>query len=264
MEVLNQSYLIREQMKKKDIGTRLDREFIIGCITISVVVLLFWVYSVMIKWESSDRGTFGDMFGMFNVVFTGFAFVGLVVNYRLQKSELKRAIKEFEEMVKEQRYQREEMAKTIHFQILTLYLQNKKPDDRSYMDAEKLIDSLAKGIFRLPVYSHIFSPDIHFIKLDINEEIRFGAVLHGKQEFVVYTHRVISGKCRVTYSPRAKTIRIFPQSPIDEIEIQFKIKDSLLETYWLVEFSGSAFSKAGKKMKAKSKLFFLGEQDNPW
>jgi DNA-binding XRE family transcriptional regulator len=62
---------------------------------ISVISILFvvgcwlYTYSVLKDLESTDRGTFGDMFGGVNALFSGLAFCGIIITILLQSSELR-------------------------------------------------------------------------------------------------------------------------------------------------------------------------------
>lgn len=57
-----------------------------------ILVLVVWIVSAMlIIWQIdnwSDRGTFGDLFGAVNALFSGLAFAGLIYTIVLQKREL--------------------------------------------------------------------------------------------------------------------------------------------------------------------------------
>lgn len=54
-----------------------------------ILVLVVWIVSAMlIIWQIdnwSDRGTFGDLFGAVNALFSGLAFAGLIYTIVLQK-----------------------------------------------------------------------------------------------------------------------------------------------------------------------------------
>jgi flagellar biosynthesis component FlhA len=65
----------------------------IGLLTILIiVVVIIWVASALLiiygldSW--SDRGTFGDLFGAVNGLFSGLAFAGLIYTIVLQKKDL--------------------------------------------------------------------------------------------------------------------------------------------------------------------------------
>ncbi|WP_185993662.1 putative phage abortive infection protein [Variovorax sp. KBS0712] len=53
-----------------------------------VAVLVAWCLCWWALRGDTDRGTFGDMFGSVNALFSGFAFAGLIVAIRLQSEEL--------------------------------------------------------------------------------------------------------------------------------------------------------------------------------
>ncbi|MFT5238430.1 MAG: hypothetical protein ACI9M9_002038 [Flavobacteriaceae bacterium] len=66
----------------------------IGLLTkMIVLVLIIWILSTVLiifgldNW--SDRGTFGDLFGAVNSLFSGLAFAGLIYTIVLQKQDLK-------------------------------------------------------------------------------------------------------------------------------------------------------------------------------
>lgn len=69
-------------------------------IKLIVLVILIWIVSTVViifsldNW--SDRGTFGDLFGAVNALFSGLAFAGLIYTIYLQKQDLKMQRKEIE------------------------------------------------------------------------------------------------------------------------------------------------------------------------
>ena len=70
----------------------MNRKFIV---LLSVASLLFilssWYYTLYVLKDLSleERGTFGDMFGGLNTLFSGLAFCGIIISILLQSSELK-------------------------------------------------------------------------------------------------------------------------------------------------------------------------------
>lgn len=60
------------------------------------MVIALWItaYPVMMKWHHDDigkAGQTGDMFGMYNTLFTGLALVGLIYTIKLQRDEVRLA-----------------------------------------------------------------------------------------------------------------------------------------------------------------------------
>jgi len=59
----------------------------------TVVILILWAITFTIPYDKDsffgDRGTFGDMFGAVNALFSGFAFAGIIITIILQSRELK-------------------------------------------------------------------------------------------------------------------------------------------------------------------------------
>ncbi|WP_426473423.1 putative phage abortive infection protein [Chryseobacterium balustinum] len=54
-----------------------------------ILLVLFTTFIFGIFIDNEDRGTFGDMFGAANALFTGLSFVGLIVTILLQREDLK-------------------------------------------------------------------------------------------------------------------------------------------------------------------------------
>ena len=52
------------------------------------VVVLLWAISGIATYPLQDRGTFGDMFGAVNALFSGLAFAGVIYTILLQRKEL--------------------------------------------------------------------------------------------------------------------------------------------------------------------------------
>ena len=66
-----------------------------------VAVVVTWVLSGLLLYCIPERGTFGDMFGAINALFSGLAFVGVVYAILLQRKELQLQRLELEETRKE-------------------------------------------------------------------------------------------------------------------------------------------------------------------
>lgn len=77
---------------------------------IVVVVVFLWGVSWFILSNDPDRGTFGDMFGGINALFSGLAFSGVIYAIILQKKELTLQRKELRMTRKELKGQKKEMA----------------------------------------------------------------------------------------------------------------------------------------------------------
>jgi hypothetical protein len=55
----------------------------------AIMVIVVWGMSGWWLYSDPDRGTFGDMFGAVNALFSGLAFVGVIYAIMLQREELK-------------------------------------------------------------------------------------------------------------------------------------------------------------------------------
>ena len=94
------------------------RSTLIAIIFGGVFILLGCSWWLLIKCFPSYevRGTFGDMFGVVNALFSGLAFAGLIVTLLYQKEELalqRVELKETREEMKNQRMEFEEQNKTL-------------------------------------------------------------------------------------------------------------------------------------------------------
>lgn len=69
-----------------------SRDRLAGLVKLSIAVVCVWLASwLLVTWlvpTWSDRGTFGDMFGAVNSLFSGLAFAGVIYTILLQQQEL--------------------------------------------------------------------------------------------------------------------------------------------------------------------------------
>ena len=59
--------------------TKSDYKTIAICV--SIITIFIWALSFLLfttSWDKDERGTFGDMFGAVNALFSGLAFAGLI------------------------------------------------------------------------------------------------------------------------------------------------------------------------------------------
>lgn len=81
---------------------------IVPVVIASIIVGLLWLANLYFLYplKPDDRGTFGDMFGAVNAVFSGLAFIGVVYAIFLQRFEIgiaKDEIKHTKEILREQK-----------------------------------------------------------------------------------------------------------------------------------------------------------------
>ncbi len=63
---------------------------------VGLSVILAWVATGYLLYDDPDRGTFGDMFGAVNALFSGLAFAGVIYAILLQREELRLQRRELE------------------------------------------------------------------------------------------------------------------------------------------------------------------------
>lgn len=85
----------------------MSKKVSVAPLTILILIVIgLWLISgvIIIKYLPtwSDRGTFGDLFGTVNALFSGLAFAGLIYTIYLQRKELDNTNKEVEITKKEQ------------------------------------------------------------------------------------------------------------------------------------------------------------------
>ena len=132
---------------------------------------------------STERGTFGDMFGAVNALFSGLAFAGLIVTLLYQKEELK--------------LQREELKDTrneLNAQKLEFQEQNKTMKRQRFENTFFNMLSLQQEIVANLSFEYYASPNIR--PHNIPEEIFYRGVpkgqFHGREVFEgIYKHAVI-------------------------------------------------------------------------
>ena len=132
---------------------------------------------------STERGTFGDMFGAVNALFSGLAFAGLIVTLLYQKEELK--------------LQREELKETrneLNAQKLEFQEQNKTMKRQRFENTFFNMLSLQQEIVANLSFEYYASPNIR--PHNIPEEIFYRGApkgqFHGREVFEgIYKHAVI-------------------------------------------------------------------------
>ena len=64
-------------------------------VVFSAVILIWAISGFLIYFKTSNPGTFGDMFGAINALFSGLAFAGLIHTIRLQQKQIQESNKEY-------------------------------------------------------------------------------------------------------------------------------------------------------------------------
>jgi len=93
---------------------------------IFIAIVLLWLINLVVglQYPTDSRGTFGDMFGSLNALFSGFAFVGVIYAILLQREELKQTSKELlgqkQELEASNKLREHQGFENTFFQILTV------------------------------------------------------------------------------------------------------------------------------------------------
>lgn len=79
--------------RKNNYMNKGEKVFIL--VVFGAVVLIWATSGFLIYYKTSNPGTFGDMFGAINALFSGLAFAGLIHTIRLQQRQIQEANKEY-------------------------------------------------------------------------------------------------------------------------------------------------------------------------
>ncbi|MBN8702740.1 MAG: putative phage abortive infection protein [Bacteroidetes bacterium] len=106
---------------------RKDQSIYIPSIIISILIIAAWFFTLFVLKERANRGTFGDMFGSINALFSGLAFGGIILTILLQRKELELQRKELRQTRKEFKIQNETLRlqrfENTFFSLLELHHQ---------------------------------------------------------------------------------------------------------------------------------------------
>lgn len=156
--------------------------FIGGIFAILILVAPFIYYDLVLESHGGldKTGLFGDSFGALSSVFSGLAFLGLIITIAMQMDELRLTREEyhlnrvqFEKSVDAQNKaqkalndQLELLRMTSSIQALQSYIELPRKGSQSDNDkvfiASRIIESLVEGVVKAPQFLDITKP--HFIK----------------------------------------------------------------------------------------------------
>ena len=175
--------MCKDKTNKEETKSRLWIWIVVAIIGVLAAWGLSWWLINKNNECSTERGTFGDMFGAVNALFSGLAFAGLIVTLLYQKEELK--------------LQREELRETrneLNAQKLEFQEQNKTMKRQRFENTFFNMLSLQQEIIANLSYEYYASPNIR--PHNIPEEIFYKGApkgqLHGRETFEgIYKHAII-------------------------------------------------------------------------
>lgn len=117
-----------------------------GIITIVLLICIAFVIALWIgnllylAWKTPNiRGTFGDMFGAVNSLFTGLAFAMFIYTALLQRRELLLMRKQYEKSTKAQKEYAKSMKEEVNLQLLASYANTLASLARSFDDNQRIL-----------------------------------------------------------------------------------------------------------------------------
>lgn len=175
--------MCNDKQNKEESKSQLRFWIIVAIMGVIALWGLSWLGISKFIDNPTNQGTFGDMFGAVNALFSGLAFAGLIVTLIYQKEELKLQRDELAETRKELQGQREEFEE-----------QNKTMKRQRFENTFFNMLSLQQEIVANLSFEYYASPNIR--PHNIPEEIFYRGVpkgqFHGREVFEgIYKHAVI-------------------------------------------------------------------------
>jgi hypothetical protein len=148
-----------------------DNFMLITIIVISLIVGLWLITYFMLKdYPATDRGTFGDMFGSINALYSGLALAGIMLSILLQRSEIKLQSEELKETRREFQTQNETLKiqrfENIFFNLLTQY--------------HTIVNSTVENYYKPRENSHSITQDYEMVVINGSDAFTF----HFKQMYL--------------------------------------------------------------------------------
>lgn len=129
-----------------------DKGFIVTSVIVTIVIIGLWIltYCLLKDLKETDRGTFGDMFGSVNALFSGLALAGIILTILLQRKELKLQREELRETRTEFETQNETLKlqrfENTFFSILNLHHQIVSAIDYRYYKSKEKERTIPRAI----------------------------------------------------------------------------------------------------------------------
>jgi len=138
------------------------KEIFVG-LGLAAFVVLLWLIPRYTLFDYPHRGSYGDMFGSVNSLFSGLAFAGIIFAIFLQRRELSLQREELRLQREEMTKSREELAKQAKLQYAQLKTTLSELKIRS-LEAEIAKVEMEAKIYNMPEETHQAVPSIGKIK----------------------------------------------------------------------------------------------------
>jgi len=116
-------------------------------IGIVILIIIGWIATIVILKDKPNRGTFGDMFGSINAIYSGLALAGIIITILLQRKELKLQREELKETRKEFQIQNETLKiqrfENTFFNLLSLHHKIVEGIDFRRIESKSIFGKLA-------------------------------------------------------------------------------------------------------------------------
>lgn len=238
--------------------TNFMKKFLLANIVVLIVWLLTFasfIYFPAPEWlPIGDRGTFGDMFGGLNTLFSGFAFAGIIISIMLQQKELEQTNKE----LGIQNFDRTFFSLLTAFNEIINSLSHAKEeyirDKLQYLEYYEFPDSSLPGRWHFKYYHEILIKIMrgegsidHSLETAFDEtEMGDQARQHQYKKFWSIFRGQLGHYFRTLYN----IIKIIDRSNIEDKKKYSNILRAQLSDYELVLLFYNCLTPQGEKLKA--------------
>ncbi|HLO55642.1 MAG TPA: hypothetical protein VK169_15220 [Saprospiraceae bacterium] len=207
--------------------------FMYICLSILALTIIYFLAINYLSPESNrneTRGTFGDLFGGLNAIFSGFAFAGVIITILMQMKELELTRDELKKsVIAQDKSQKAINSQLKHMQSATrvesvkniVDVYDEREDNDKKEIAKQILERLTESILYDEEFLDIVTPNFEIMnkpKIQGNKVIKNGSFVYEKYDqskqnntFIVFknkgisfkiTHKIISqtsNNLRITY-----------------------------------------------------------------
>ena len=160
-----------------------------GLSILFIGIILYLTYSFGKSSPTDDRGTFGDMFGAANALFTGLSFVGLIVTILLQRQDLIENDKNLKKQIYSNYVQNFE---NTFFHLLKLMVDKKESYNETRVREESNVSifGVMNKFIRNEIHGMINSKlslndDLYYMRQDYNDNFKREKALVTREEAIL-------------------------------------------------------------------------------
>lgn len=150
-------------------------------ICVVILILSIGYYFIVNCWQNNERGSFGDLFGGLNAIFSGFAFAGVIITILMQMKELELTREELKKSSNAQDRsqtalfkQLESMEKSSMIdsvnKMIEIFADDKDLDKE--LTAKAILKKMTSDIFDRDEFKHILTPKIKLLSSKVENNVQ--------------------------------------------------------------------------------------------